>query len=84
MKKIAVPISIHYDVVGKYHMLTLHEVDGGRSHRFRSKSEHERNGWLQEIDNVLDYENNVGQKNWSPSPPEPPSLGDKTTSCLVM
>merc|ERR1712228_525754 len=84
MKKIAVPISVSYDVVGKYHKLTLNAVDKEKKWVFRTKSEHERNGWLQEIDNVLDYENNVGQKQWSPVSPNPPTLEDKATSCLVM
>ena len=85
MKKIAVPISVSYDVVGKYHKLTLHAVDSEKKYVFRTKSEHERNGWLQEIDNVLDYENNIGQKQWSPlTPSNPPTLEDKTTSCLIM
>ena len=84
MKKVAVPICVSYDVVGKYHKLTLNVVDNGKSYVFRTKSEHERNGWLQEIDNLLDYENNVVQKKWTPDTPKSPSLGDKTTSCLVM
>merc|ERR1712228_676666 len=64
--------------------LTLNAVDKEKKWVFRTKSEHERNGWLQEIDNALDYENNVGQKQWSPVSPNPPTLEDKTTSCLVM